>query len=239
MEILIVEDECELLAALQRLLEREGYRVDTAEDGRAGARLAATRAYDLLIFDWMLPAISGVELCRQRRDGGDATPILILTAKDTIDDRVAGLDAGADDYIVKPFELREFLARVRALVRRSPALGEPPTKTLRYADLELYPDNQLVYRGDRVLQLSAQETRLLECFLRHPGQILSQQQIRDWIWQGSKQPSSNVVAALVRLLRRKIEITGAPNPIRTVYGRGYSLGDRDTAQEALPGNGNS
>ena len=229
MEILIVEDEVELAAALQCLLEREGYRVDTATDGSAGAQLAATQPYNLLIFDWMLPEISGLELCRERRTAGDTTPILILTAKDTIDDRVAGLDAGADDYIVKPFELREFLARVRALLRRSPTaedVEEPPVKTLKFADLELQPDNQLAFRGNNVLQLSSQETRLLECFLRHPGQVLSQQQLRDWLWQAGEQPSSNVVAALVRLLRRKIEVSGTPSLIRTVYGKGYSLGDR-------------
>ena len=228
MEILIVEDEVELAAALQRLLEREGYRVDTATDGKTGARLAAAQTYNLLILDWMLPEISGLALCRERRAGGDTTPILILTAKDTIDDRVAGLDAGADDYIVKPFELREFLARVRALLRRSPAAEEPPAETtLKYGDLELQPDNQLAFRGDKVLQLSGQETRLLECFLRYPGQVLGQQQLRDWIWQEGEQPSSNVIAALVRLLRRKIEIAGTPNLIRTVYGKGYSLGDRE------------
>ncbi len=225
MHILIVEDESELLAALQRLLEREGYCVDTASDGPGGARLAAAQGYDLLILDWMLPEISGLDLCRERRHGGDVTPILILTAKDTVDDRVAGLDAGADDYIVKPFELREFLARVRALLRRSPGAGESTATTLKYGGIELQPDNQIAFRAGSPLALSAQETRLLECFLRHPGQILSQQQIRDWIWQGSQQPSSNVVAALVRLLRRKIETTGVPNPIRTVYGKGYCFGE--------------
>ncbi|MEO0949366.1 MAG: response regulator transcription factor [Cyanobacteria bacterium J06641_5] len=236
MEILIVEDEVELAAALQRLLEREGYRVDTAADGSVGAQLATTQTYNLLIFDWMLPKVSGLELCRERRTAGDTTPILILTAKDTIDDRVAGLDAGADDYIVKPFELREFLARVRALLRRSPTAEEteePPVKTLKFGDLELQPDNQLAFRGGKVLQLSGQETRLLECFLRHPGQVLGQQQLRDWIWQEGEQPSSNVVAALVRLLRRKIEVAGTPSLIRTVYGKGYSLGDRDAERSPM------
>jgi OmpR-family two-component system manganese-sensing response regulator len=151
---------------------------------------------------------------------------LFLTAKDTLDDRVAGLDAGADDYIVKPFELRELLARVRASLRRSePSQRDVKNDRLQVADLRLDRENQLAYRGDRKIELSEKETRLLELFLSHPGQLLTHTQIYQHLWSDSDRPSSNVLAALVRLLRRKIAKKGEPQLIQSVYGKGYRLQD--------------
>lgn len=225
MRILLVDDEAELAEPLSRVLTREGYEVNVAFDGKAGAELAAAGNYDLLILDWMLPHASGLEICQQVRSRGDATPVLFLTAKDTLDDRVEGLDAGADDYIVKPFELRELLARVRALLRRPPTL-EVTTRTpkLQYQDLELDEANQLAYRQGQTIELSEKETQLLGYLLRHPDQVLTRSQIHEAVWGDTEEPASNVLAAQMRLLRRKIEPRGTLPLIHTVYGKGYRLG---------------
>lgn len=225
MQILLVDDEIELTDPLSRILSREGYSVDVAYDGESGSKLAAQGIYDLLILDWMLPQLSGLEICQQLRSSGRTTPVLFLTAKDTLDDRVRGLDAGADDYLVKPFELRELLARVRALLRRSAAIDVTSNQRLRVAELELDAENQLAYRGERLIELSEKETQLLEYFLRHAGQLLTHGQIYQHLWTEEEQPSSNVLAALVRLLRRKIEAKGETPLIHTVYGKGYRFGD--------------
>ncbi|MGG6293290.1 two-component system response regulator RppA [Leptolyngbya sp. AN02str] len=225
MQILLVDDEAELTVPLSRVLAREGYGIDVAHDGDEGLNLAMQHSYDLLILDWMLPGYSGLEICRQIRQEGDRTPVLFLTAKDTIDDRVAGLDAGADDYLVKPFELRELLARVRALLRRPPTL-EPATVSLRLRvdDLELDEENQLALRGDRSIELSEKETQLLGYFMRHPNQLLTHLQIYDTVWRDTDKPSSNALAAQIRLLRRKIELDTTSPLIHTVYGKGYRFG---------------
>lgn len=225
MRILLVDDEVELTAPLSRLLNREGYDVDVATDGAEGSRLASQGKYDLLILDWMLPQQSGLTICQQLRSQGDMTPVLFLTAKDTVDDRVHGLDAGADDYLVKPFELRELLARVRALLRRPPTLeATPASQRLRFADLELDIENQLAYRQDHSIELSDKEIQLLAYFMRHPNQLLTHDQIYQALWGEIEKPSSNVLAAQMRLLRRKIEREGEPPLIHTVYGKGYRLG---------------
>ncbi|NEQ45436.1 MAG: response regulator transcription factor [Leptolyngbya sp. SIOISBB] len=225
MKILLVDDEAELAEPLSRVLTREGYQVDLAFNGREGAQLATTQSYDLLILDWMLPHYSGLEICQQVRSQGDATPVLFLTAKDTLDDRVAGLDAGADDYIVKPFELRELLARVRALLRRPPTLETTQrSPKLQYEDLELDEANQLAYRQGVTIELSEKETLLLGYFLRHPDQVLTRSQIHQAVWADMEEPASNVLAAQMRLLRRKIEPKGTLPLIHTVYGKGYRLG---------------
>ena len=227
MRILLVDDELELTEPLSRLLSREGYKVDIATDGSSGWDLARENRYDLLILDWMLPQKTGLEICQALRSHQDTTPILFLTAKDTLDDRVLGLDAGADDYLVKPFELRELLARVRALLRRPPVLEATVTNSnrLQVADLELDPDNQLAYRGVRVIDLSEKESQLLAYFMRSPGQLLTHTQIHQHLWGDGEQPSSNVLAAQIRLLRRKIEIAGETPLIHTVYGKGYRFGE--------------
>jgi two-component system, OmpR family, manganese sensing response regulator len=223
MKILLVDDEIELSDPLSRILVQEGYQVDIANDGTAGINLALQNQYDLLILDWMLPHQSGIEICRSVRSHLIATPVLFLTAKDTVDDRVDGLDAGADDYLVKPFELRELLARVRALLRRS-TLETPTSDRLKVADLELDLENQMVYRQDKAINLSEKEIKLLAYFMQHPDRLLTHAEIYRYLWQADEQPSSNVLAALVRLLRRKIEIKHETQLIHTVYGKGYRFG---------------
>ena len=225
MRILLVDDEVELTDPLSRVLTREGYGVDVAYDGAVGSQMVAQNSYDLLILDWMLPSKTGLEICQQLRSGGQITPVLFLTAKDTLDDRVQGLDAGADDYLVKPFELRELLARVRALLRRSGAETADTNQRLKVADLELDCDNQLAYRQGRVIELSEKESQLLEYFMRHAGQLLTHTQIHQHLWKDDEQPSSNVLAALIRLLRRKIEVKSETPLVHTVYGKGYRFGD--------------
>jgi OmpR-family two-component system manganese-sensing response regulator len=226
MKILLVDDEVELTDPLSRLLRREGYEVDVATEGKTGCDLATQGNYDLLILDWMLPEMNGLEICRQVRSRHDSTPVLFLTAKDTLDDRVDGLDAGADDYLVKPFELRELLARVRALLRRSPNLEQPAQASrLTFAGLELDQDNQLAYRQGQAIELSEKETNLLAYLLQNTNQVLTHEQIYRAVWGEQEQPSSNVLAAQMRLLRKKIEPKGTAPLIHTVYGKGYRLGN--------------
>lgn len=227
MKILLVDDEPALTEPLSRLLTREGYTIDIATDGQVGYTLAIGGNYDLLILDWMLPQLTGLQICQHLRDRGDLTPVLFLTAKDTLDDRVLGLDAGADDYLVKPFELRELLARVRALLRRVQTTDPTPTQSkLQVDDLELDPDNQLAYVKGRSIELSEKETQLLAYLMQNSGQVMTHSQIQAHLWGEHTAPSSNVLAALVRLLRRKIEVEGSPELIQTVYGKGYRIGVR-------------
>lgn len=235
MRILLVDDEVELTDSLAQLFTREGYEVDVAYDGDSalhilrnqGPNLAAL-SYDLLIFDWMLPQRSGLELCQTIRAAGGTTPILFLTAKDTLDDRVQGLDAGADDYLVKPFELRELLARVRAQLRRSQGTGSTQTiaQRLRVDDLELDRENQVAFRQGKVISLSEKELKLLFFFMTHAGQLLSREAISQHLWPEGNQPSSNVLSAQVKLLRKKIDgnFKRARPLIHAVYGKGYRFG---------------
>jgi two-component system, OmpR family, manganese sensing response regulator len=227
MRILLVDDEVELTDPLSRVLTREGYMVDVAFDGATGSNLAIQGNYDLLILDWMLPKQTGLGICQELRSQGRNTPVLFLTAKDTLDDRVEGLDAGADDYLVKPFELRELLARVRALLRRPPTFdADVAVGRLQVGDLQLDYDNQLAYRRDRTIDLSEKECQLLEYLMRHPGQLLTHEQIHQYLWRSeTEKPSSNVLAAQIRLLRRKIEAPRESVLIHTVYGRGYRFGE--------------
>ncbi|BAZ14209.1 two component transcriptional regulator [Calothrix sp. NIES-4071] len=227
MKILLVDDEVELTDPLSRLLTREGYNIDAAYDGVNGSNLALSGNYDILILDWMLPGKNGLEICQELRRQGKTTPVLFLTAKDTLDDRVQGLDAGADDYLVKPFELRELLARVRALLRRSSTTQVQETSRearLTVADLELDIENQVAFRQGRVIELSEKESQLLKYFMENTGQLLTHAHIMENLWNSDEQPSSNVIAALIRLLRRKIEATGETQLIHTVYGKGYRFG---------------
>jgi OmpR-family two-component system manganese-sensing response regulator len=234
MRILLVDDEVEMADPLSLILKREGYQVDVAYDGDRGQQLLGKHLlgkhrYDLFILDWMMPGKAGVELCRELRAKGDVTPVLLLTAKDTIDDRVVGLDAGADDYLVKPFELRELLARVRALLRRptliTAPIGSPiDSNKLQLEGLELDIANQMAYRHDRAIELSDKETQLLACLMRQPNQLLTHDQIYQVVWGDSEMPSSNTLAAQIRLLRRKIEAENETALIQTVYGKGYRFG---------------
>jgi OmpR-family two-component system manganese-sensing response regulator len=225
MRILLVDDEVELTDPLSRVLTREGYTVESAYEGTKGSEMAKVGNYDLLILDWMLPGKTGLEICQELRHQGKVTPVLFLTAKDTLDDRVQGLDAGADDYLVKPFELRELLARVRALLRRSASQTYEVTPgRLTVADLELDCENQVAYRQGRVIELSQKESQLLQYFMENTGQLLTHAQILQNLWQDSEPPNSNVIAALIRLLRRKIEVGKEAPLIHTVYGKGYRFG---------------
>ena len=231
MHILLVDDEVELTEPLSRILQRQGYTVAIATDGQTGYDLAVSGKFDLLILDQMLPGKSGLEICREVRSHAQTTPVLFLTAKDTLDDRVDGLDAGADDYLVKPFELRELLARVRALLRRPPALehgsdldSSPAAGAiLQFADLTLDIENQFANRGNVAIELSEKEVQLLAYLMRSPHQLLTHAQIYDAVW-GSAIPSSNALAAQMRLLRKKIERPNQPVLIHTVYGKGYRFG---------------
>jgi two-component system, OmpR family, manganese sensing response regulator len=225
MRILLVDDEIEMADPLSLILSKEGYGVEVAYDGEQGAILAQQGQYDLLILDWMLPIRSGLEICQLLRSQGDTTPVLFLTAKDTIDDRVEGLDAGADDYLVKPFELRELLARVRALLRRPPSLESSPAARLQVEDLELDLQNQIAYRNGRAIELSEKESQLLAYFMQQPNQLLTHDQISEHLWSAGEKPTSNALVAQVRLLRRKIEAEGETPLISTVYGKGYRFGN--------------
>ncbi len=221
MKILLVDDEVALTESLSQVLRREGYEVDIATNGEQGEQLATTGDYNLLILDWMLPHRSGLDICRSLRNSQLATPVLFLTAKDTLDDRVMGLDSGADDYMIKPFELREFLARVRALLRR---FSTAHHSVLQVEDLRLDLDNQMGDRQGHLIPLSQKECHLLAYFMQHPGQLLTHNQIYRATWSTEELPNSNVLAAQVRLLRRKIELPGEPSLIHTVYGKGYRFG---------------
>lgn len=229
MRILLVDDEVELTEPLSRVLQREGYSVKIAHDGETGYDLAVGGEFDLLILDWMMPGLSGLKMCRQLREQNLTTPVLFLTAKDTLDDRVEGLDAGADDYLVKPFELRELLARVRALLRRPPIREESQITTLTYQALTLDRTNQIAKRGggmlpERTIKLSEKEAKILDYLMQHPDELLTHKQIYDAVWGTSAQPSSNALAAQMRLLRRKVEHEGETILIHTVYGKGYRFG---------------
>lgn len=220
MLILLVEDDPAQLEPLQAALSQVGHIVDAVEDGETASWLMKEREHDLLILDWMLPKVSGVELCRQYRSLGRAAPVLMITAKDTTADKVSGLDAGADDYIVKPVDVLELLARVRALGRRSP-LWQGDTISL--ADLRLDLTRLHLERGAESIQLSVKEFQLMEYLMRHPRQVLSRDQIEQALWSWGSEPESNAVTTLVRRLRQRLESVGAKDWLETVYGMGYRL----------------
>ena len=224
MLILLVEDDPAQLEPLQAALSQVGHIVDAVEDGETAQWLTKEKEYDLLILDWMLPKVSGIELCRQYRRLGNTAPVLMLTAKDTTVDKVDGLDAGADDYIVKPVDVLELLARVRALGRRSPLWkGE----TLSLADLQLNLTSLSLKRGEKNIQLSVREFQLMEYLMRHPQQVLSRDQIEQALWSWGTEPESNAVTTLVKRLRQRLVAVGAKDWLETVYGMGYRLEVQD------------
>jgi two-component system OmpR family response regulator len=220
MRVLIVEDEAKMAALIRRGLREEGIAADLAGRGEDALWMAGSTEYDAIILDLMLPGIDGIEVCRRLRGDGVWSPILMLTARDGVRDRVAGLDGGADDYLVKPFSYAELLARLRALARRRGA--ERPTE-LRVGELRLDPAKRRVWRGDSKIELSAKEFAVLEVFMRRPGEVLSRFQLLEHAWDYEYENRSNVVDAYVRLLRRKVDRPFGVRSIETVRGAGYRL----------------
>ncbi|WP_344883290.1 response regulator transcription factor [Nonomuraea antimicrobica] len=222
--LLVVDDEPALREALQSSLEFEGYKVTTADDGHQALDALAAETYDAVLLDVMMPRLDGLTACRRLRASGNHVPVLMLTARDAVGDRVSGLDAGADDYLVKPFELDELLARVRALLRRGAlSAGTPEGDTLSYGDLRMDPATREVTRGARTLDLTRTEYLLMELFLAHPRQVLTRDQILSEVWGFDFEPTSNSLDVYVMYLRRKTEAAGEPRVIHTVRGVGYVL----------------
>jgi two-component system response regulator MprA len=220
--ILVVDDDQKIAGTIRRALVFEGYEVDVANDGVSALRQMREQAPDLVILDVMMPAMDGVEVCRRIRAEG-ATPVLMVTAKDTTEDRVLGLDSGADDYVVKPFSYDELQARVRALLRRS---GPQQQSMLRYADLGLDLLTREVTRGDRQVELTVKEFELLTYLMRNPRQVLTRGKILDAVWGYDFGAASNAVDVYIGYLRRKLESGGEPRLIQTVVGVGYALRER-------------
>ncbi|MBD2058805.1 response regulator transcription factor [Oculatella sp. FACHB-28] len=220
MRILLVEDDAEQLEPLRTILAKSGHIVDGVEDGAVAQQLIQDKEYDLLILDWLLPNISGVRLCQEYRQAGKMAPVLILTAKDAIADKVTGLDVGADDYLVKPVNAMELLARVRALGRRSPLLQGD---TLTLQDLCLHLTTLILERQDTKVSLSGREFHLMEYLMRHPQQVLSRDQIEQSLWEWDALPESKAVATLVHRVRQRLQAVGAEDWLQTVYGMGYRL----------------
>ncbi len=224
MRVLVVEDEHRMASHIGHALGEEGFAVDLAWDGETGLELARTHDYDAIVLDLMLPRLDGVSVCRRLREEGKRTPVLILSARDMIEDRVHGLDAGADDYLVKPFAIAELLARLRALQRRR---HEPAQTVLTVGNVRLDPARRTVERNGRPIPLTAREYALLEYFMRRAGCVLTRTMISEHVWDFSFDHSSNVVDVYVKHLRDKIDQPGAPSLIRSVRGVGYVLSSPD------------
>ncbi len=220
MRLLVVEDEPRMAAVLCRGFREDGYAVDVAAKGTDAVWLATEGRFDAVVLDVMLPDIDGFEVCRSLREAGCWSPVLMLTARDAIDDRVRGLDAGADDYVPKPFSFAELSARVRALVRRG---ANPRPTVLRVGDLRLDPARHQAWRGDVEIDLSPREMALLELFMRHQGEVITRTQILDHVWDFAYDGLSNVVDQYVSYLRKKIDKPFGRDDLRTIRGVGYRL----------------
>ena len=223
MRVLIVEDDAKLARIIRSGLRAHGLSADVATAGEDALWMAASTSYDAIVLDVMLPGIDGFETCRRLREAGIWAPVLMLTARDAVDDRVAGLDGGADDYLTKPFSFAELLARLRALARRGPV--ERPA-VLEVGDLRLDPAARRVWRGETEVSLSAKEFQLLETFMRHPGEVLSRYQLLEHAWDYDYENRSNIVDVYVRYLRDKIDRPFGLSTLETVRGAGYRLDDR-------------
>ena len=221
MRVLIVEDERKISAYVKRGLEEQGYAVDAAYTGTEALDFADAAPYDLILLDILVPEMDGLAVCRELRRKGNRTPVLMLTARDAIDDRVAGLDAGADDYLVKPFALKELLARLRALNRRSADVPKSPV--LQLADLTLDTLTRRVKRGNKTIELAAKEYAVLECLLREPERVLTRTQIAEHVWNYDVFNQSNIVDVYIKNLRRKIDDGFEVKLIHTIRGAGYRL----------------
>jgi heavy metal response regulator len=224
MRILVVEDEKKVSSFIKRGLEEEKYEVDTAIDGEEGLRMAIEKPYDLLVLDWMLPKRDGLSVLKELRMRKNTTPVLMLTAKDTVEDIVAGLETGSDDYLTKPFAFAELLARVRALLRRSEM---DRGAEIRFADLRIDPVTHKVWRKDREIDLTAKEYGLLEYFMRNPNQVLTRTMIADHVWDYTFDSFTNIIDVYVNYLRKKIDRDADKKLIHTVRGVGYILKEED------------
>jgi two-component system response regulator MprA len=227
MRILVVDDDRAVRDSLRRSLAFNGYQVDLANDGMAALDAVTSHRPDAMVLDVMMPRLDGLEVCRRLRGGGDDLPILVLTARDAVSDRVAGLDAGADDYLPKPFALEELLARLRALLRRRTpdeiAAANGHAKALEFGDLSLDPETREVRRGERPISLTRTEFSLLELLLAHPKRVLSRAQILEQVWGYDFPTTGNALEVYIGYLRRKTEADGEPRLIHTVRGVGYVL----------------
>src|SRR3989339_874314 len=221
MRILLVEDELRLSNITKKGLLEEGYAVDVAYDGEEGQYLAESEEYDLIILDIMLPKIDGLTLCRSLREKNIKTPVLMLTAKTTIEDKVAGLDSGADDYMTKPFSFLELRSRIQALIRRS---KQESTLVLKIADLEIDPLKHIVKRSDNLITLTSKEFAILEYLLRHKDEVLTRTMIIEHVWDYNFEGMSNIVDAFIAAIRRKVDRGAKVKLIHTVHGVGYKIG---------------
>ncbi|HEY6838547.1 MAG TPA: response regulator transcription factor [Geobacteraceae bacterium] len=224
MRILVVEDEKKVSSFIKRGLEEENYEVETAGDGDEGLQMALEKSYDLIVLDWMLPKKDGLAVVKELRGRKTMTPVLMLTAKDSLEDIVAGLDSGSDDYLTKPFAFAELLARVRALLRRSEM---DRGAEIRFADLRLDPVTHKVWRKDREIDLTAKEYGLLEYFMRNPNQVLTRTMIADHVWDYTFDSFTNIIDVYVNYLRKKIDRDADKKLIHTVRGVGYILKEED------------
>jgi heavy metal response regulator len=220
MRLLVVEDEKKVSSFIKKGLEEEGYAVDVAFDGKTGLQMAMDRVHDLIVLDIHLPGLDGLSVLRELRAGRVSTPVLLLTVRANIEDKVLGLDAGADDYLTKPFAFQELVARIRALLRRQ---AEAKLPVLRFADLTLDPARRMVFRGTRKIDLSAKEYALLDYFIRNPGRVLTRTMIAEHVWDYNFDSMTNIIDVYVNYLRRKIDSDREHKLIHTVRGVGYVL----------------
>ena len=220
MRILVVEDDLDLADILQRALREQLHHVEVVHDGESALHTAMTEDFNLVILDVMIPKMDGVSVCGSLRNAGKTTPVIMLTARDKIEDRILGLDAGADDYVVKPFSMGELLARIRAVARRA---AQKPTEVLTVGSLSLDPHSSHVQRGKRTIVLTAKEFALLLFFMQHPNQVLTRTEILENVWDANYDGFGNVVEVYVNYLRNKLEEKGEPRVIETIRGRGYLL----------------
>lgn len=222
MNVLLIEDEPKTVQSLRQGLEENGYAVDIAYDGLLGKQLATRNSYHLIVSDIIMPGMNGLELCRELRNAGNQTPILMLTALGTTDDKVVGLDAGADDYLVKPFEFKEFLARVRALTKRGGMVNQT-AQILRFADLEVNMDAKTVHRAEKKIELTAREFNLLVYLIRNQGRVISKAEIAEQVWEIDFDTGTNIIEVYVNYLRKKVDRDFPTRLIHTQFGMGYVL----------------
>ncbi|OZI05174.1 DNA-binding response regulator [Siphonobacter sp. BAB-5385] len=223
MKLLIIEDEPKTVQSIRQGLEENGFEVDIAYDGLIGKHLAKRNPYDLIVSDIIMPGLNGVELTRELRSEGVETPVLLLTALGGIDEKLMGFDAGADDYLVKPFEFAELLARIRVLTRRWNGSMPIASNILRYTDLEMNLDSKTVIRGEKKIELTAREFALLEFMLRNQGKVLSKAEIAEKVWDVNFDTGTNVIEVYINLLRKKVDKDFTTRLIHTQYGMGYVL----------------